>query len=198
MVKNIIGGKKSKNFARKNFISRGVRLSTTPEEIYAQVTKYLGNGMCHVMCADLQTRLCIIRGKFKGRGKRDNKVGVGVWVLVGLRSWASSDSNKINVCDLLEVYDETNKQQLKDKEVSINWGAFTTINTATNTKNDETETFLTFSNDTSKEEYDELMTQKLPPDLDAINDDTGELSSSVLGFSTIDEESDSDVDIDDI
>ena len=200
MVKST-GGKKTKSMARKNVhhvTSRAVRFSKDPAEIYGQVTKYLGSGRCYVMCSDVTTRMCIIRGKFKGRGKRDNKVESGTWVLVGLRTWASQDSGKMNECDLLEVYGESDKQQLRDKEVSINWNIFTTLNTETNKNNDETDDYLTFSNNASREEYDALMTQRLPPGMDTKQELNSEHPVVIdrLNFTIEESDEDSDVDID--
>ena len=133
MVKNTTGGSKTKGQARKliNTDSKGankmLRLSTDPCEVYAQVTKNLGNGMCHVLCIDGKTRLCHIRGKFRGRGKRDNMVGLGSWILVGLREWEAErddSSKKLENCDLLEVYNDHDKEKLKSMVPHINWSHF--------------------------------------------------------------------------
>ena len=129
MVKNTTGGSKAKGQARK-FVSggkqaRALRVSTDECEVYAQVTKYLGNSMCDVICVDGITRLCQIRGKFRGRGKRDNLVSVGSWLLVGLREWATEKKDKKESCDLLEVYSETDKENLKNIK-TVNWSVFIT------------------------------------------------------------------------
>jgi translation initiation factor 1A len=132
MVKNITGGSNHKKFGRKytNSAARSnnrLRVSEDEGELYAIVTKMLGNGMFHCLCIDGITRLGHIRGKFSGRGKRDNMVEVGKWVLVGLREWDITDdkmplskSAKIQKSDLLEVYSETDKVRLKET-VSENW-----------------------------------------------------------------------------
>ena len=52
-----------------------------------------------------------MRQKFKGRGKRDNTVNPGGWVLVGVREFESCAKPKH---DLLEVYTDTEKQKLKN------------------------------------------------------------------------------------
>ena len=109
MVKNT-GGNKTKGQARK-FASSGpksdaLRVSEDECEVYGIVDVYLGNNMCQVLCIDNVTRLCHIRGKFRGRGKRDNTVSKGSWILVGLREWdiqKIEKSKKIQECDLLEV-----------------------------------------------------------------------------------------------
>ena len=126
MVKNTTGGNKSKGQARKfiNAVPKsGLRLSSDELELYARVTKNLGNGMCHVICIDGETRLCHIRGKFRGRGKKNNLVGLDTILLVGLREWeqgSSKKEGKIQNCDLLEVYNDSDKQRLMDS-VSVNW-----------------------------------------------------------------------------
>jgi len=123
MVKNTKGGGNIKKLARKFIVgnsggNRAVREVNDPDESYAAVTKIFGNGMCEVICNDGITRLCIIRRNFRGRGKRDNAVVVGVWVMVGIRSWESVIANKSQKCDLLEVYTEIEKTKLK-KNTSI-------------------------------------------------------------------------------
>ena len=90
MVKNTHGGSGHKKFARKHTSgakSNKLRISEDEGEIYAIVTKMLGNGMFHCHCIDGTIRLGHIRGKFTGRGKRDNLVESGKWLLIGLREW---------------------------------------------------------------------------------------------------------------
>ena len=124
MVKNTTGGSKAKGQARKfvndkSKISRFLRVVQEDGEIYAKVEKLLGNGMCHVLCLDKVTRLCFIRGKFRGRGKKDNLLIPGTWILVGLREWennsitSSTDGKPTQKCDLLEVYSDLDKERLK-------------------------------------------------------------------------------------
>jgi len=121
MVKNTKGGSGHKAQARKyentgkvsNFKTR---FSEDEFEYYAQVTAILGNGMCHVMCKDGKKRLCIIRGKFRGRGKRDNTLSNGKWVLVGGRDFEAEktgEGKNLEKCDLLEVYSDLDKERLK-------------------------------------------------------------------------------------
>lgn len=126
MGKNIHGGAGHKKFARKYASApknnNKLRVSEDEGELYAIVTKMLGNNMFHCYCIDGKTRLGHIRGKFTGRGKRDNMVEGGKWVLVGLREWdkPSSVKDKMQQCDLLEVYTDTDKHRLKES-VSQNW-----------------------------------------------------------------------------
>jgi len=130
MVKNA-GGNKTKGQARK-FASGGgkndkLRISEDECEVYAMVEKMLGNGMCHVLCDDGMTRLCHIRGKFRGRGKRDNNVENGSWLLVGLREWdlEKKDETKMQNCDLLEVYQDRDRNELKTTVKNVKWRLFT-------------------------------------------------------------------------
>jgi len=133
MVKNTHGGSGHKKFARKFTSgpkSNKLRISEDEGEIYAIVTKLLGNGMFHCHCLDNTMRLGHIRGKFSGRGKRDNLVEGGKWVLIGLREWdvpsgktgvsLTKAKDKMQQCDLLEVYSDSDKQRLKET-VSENW-----------------------------------------------------------------------------
>ena len=136
MVKNTQGGNKHKKFARKANDAAAknnrLRISEDAGEIYAVVTKLLGNGMFHCHCLDNIVRLGHIRGKFSGKGKRDNFVEGGKWVLIGLREWdISKEENakkttttmvkeKIQQCDLLEVYTDTDKLRLRDT-IFHNW-----------------------------------------------------------------------------
>ena len=118
MVKNVTGGNKMKGQARKNSTSSRqvtkLRVVEEEGEVYAQVSAMLGNGMCHVDTEDYKL-LCIIRGKFRGRGKRDNLLKKGTWVLVGLREWDGTGDHgaKMQKCDLLEVYTDHDKDRLK-------------------------------------------------------------------------------------
>jgi wobble nucleotide-excising tRNase len=83
--------------------------------------------MCHVLCHDGVTRLCHIRGKFRGRGKRDNTVENGAWLLVGLREWDldKKDETKMQNCDLLEVYKDRDRNELKSTVKNVKWRLFT-------------------------------------------------------------------------
>ena len=95
MVKNVTGGNKSKGFARKNFAKKenGLKISEDDAELYAQVTKIYGGPMCQVITLEGVEMMCHIRGKFRGRGKRDNFIGIGTWLLVGKREWESEPTN---------------------------------------------------------------------------------------------------------
>jgi translation initiation factor IF-1 len=131
MVKNVKGGSSHKSQARK-FTSSGAsgfesKTRFAEEyEMYAQVVALLGNNMVHVQCSDLKKRLCIIRGKFRGRHKRDNTITNGSWVLVGIRDYVSepdiystTTSKSLEKCDLLEIYSEKDKERLKEFDINL-------------------------------------------------------------------------------
>ena len=124
MVKNKVGGNKAKKFARKNMSAsmqqRKLRLVQNKDEIYGIVNKMVGNGQVIVMCIDGIERLCFIRNKFSGRNKQSNLVSPGSWVIIGKRSWESVKENKLEKCDLLEIYTDNEKHTLVN-ECNINF-----------------------------------------------------------------------------
>lgn len=150
MVKNNAGGNKAKKFASKslNTSNRVTRFAVEKEEIYAIVTKLMGNNYCEVLCIDGKKRLCVIRGKFLGKGKRDNILCKDKWVLIGLRSWQIShrDNNK-EKCDLLEVYNDFDKEKLI-KNCNEDFKIFFSINNETN----EDSTLIQFSENNNEEQ----------------------------------------------
>ena len=127
MVKNVSGGNKAKGFARKSFAKKDspLRVSEDELEVYAQVTKVHGGAMCQVATLDGTDLLCHIRGKFRGRGKRDNFIGNGTWLLVGLRNWEKEPApGKLLNCDVIEVYNDADKIRLKNNITTENWTPF--------------------------------------------------------------------------
>ena len=113
MVKNLKGGSKGKKMGRKFMtapVDKRIRLAEEEGEIYGVVTKLLGNGMFYVNDPDGKERLVVMRNKFRGRGKRDNSVVQGGWVLVGEREFESCVKPKH---DLLEVYNDVEKHKMK-------------------------------------------------------------------------------------
>ena len=142
MVKNDAGGNKGKGLARKHVnaakcgSSKQLRVATDAAERYATVSKMLGNGMCYVRLlssgnGNSGDKLCIIRNKFKGRGKRDNILDSGSWVLVGMRDWAS----KQDTCDLLEVYNDGERDRLLKNEPCFKGVAESNTTAAASTSN---------------------------------------------------------------
>lgn len=164
MVKNE-GGNKAKGQGRKYVVAdkqqKSLRAADSEYEKYAQVTKNCGNGMVDVDCIDNVSRLCHIRGKFRGRGKKDNFVGVGSWLLVGLRDYESGGSKtKKQNCDLLEVYNDFDKERLK-MSVNLDWSAFIArdnIMTNQDKKSADYSGELVFGNEKSTD-YDKLITK---------------------------------------
>lgn len=146
MVKNTFGGNKHKSQARKFTnvkSSNKLRIAEEEGEIYAVVTNMLGNGMFYAYGIDQTKRLGHIRGKFSGRGKRDNIVELGKWVLLGEREWdinKEKNENQIIKCDLLEVYNNLDKERLKDT-VSEKWSILISQDPQQKTKADKDELF---------------------------------------------------------
>ena len=121
MVKNVNGGK-HKNQARKhlNNHEKKLRLKKEDGEMYACVTVKPGGNKLLVLCLDNITRLCTIPGKFS-KGRRDNAIEKGTWILVGLRSWETTKEREN--CDLLEVYNDNEKMKLQNT-INETWGLF--------------------------------------------------------------------------
>jgi initiation factor 1A len=126
MVKNKVGGNKAKKFARKNVNAsiqpRKLRFAQHEDEVYGIVNRMIGNGQVIVLCSDSKERLCFIRNKFSGRNKQSNLVTVGSWVIVGLRSWETTKSGKLEKCDLLEIYTDNEKHTLH-QQCNVNFDA---------------------------------------------------------------------------
>lgn len=137
MVKNNNGGNKAKGFARKNLVKRDTALRVANEkgEIYAQAVKVMGGSIASAIDINGNPLRANIRGKFRGRGKRDNFIAPGTWLLVGLHEWqadnSSSKLNEIRNCDILEVYNDNDKNRLKTSVTSINWSKFIMNDTKT-------------------------------------------------------------------
>ena len=121
------------------------RFSTSEEEIYACCTKVIGQGYFEVLCIDNINRLCIARKKFKGRSKRDNLITVGTKLLIGLRAYETKRENKLEKCDLLEVYKEHNYNKIVQHETKYDWSIFNDVGVIDkyNNKNDSNIIFTT-------------------------------------------------------
>jgi initiation factor 1A len=187
MVKNTNGGNKAKGFARKNLVksANALRVSHDEAEVYAQVTKVLGGAMCHVSDLEGTNMLCHIRGKFRGRGKRDNFIESGSWVLVGLREWEKEPTKgKLLNCDILEVYNDQDKERLKSTVTTINWNNFIANDNKKFLVSSETdESELVFSSEKT-EEYAAIIEMQM----------SEEVSTKLSAIAADDEE----VDVDDI
>ena len=161
MVKNTHGGNKHKSQARKftnTKASNKLRIAEEDGEIYAVVTNMLGNGMFYAHGIDDCKRLGHIRGKFSGRGKRDNNVEIGKWVLLGEREWdiskaTTTDINSskiIKKCDLLEVYNELDKERLKES-VAEKWSILISQDTKASTESSKKDELFDFTNEKDEE-----------------------------------------------
>jgi hypothetical protein len=73
-------------------------------EVVAILEKNMGNGILQVK-APSGILMCHVRKKF---GKERTPLKVGVWLLVGLRSFET----KKNQCDLLEIYSDAEVARL--------------------------------------------------------------------------------------
>ena len=155
MVKNTTGGNKSKKQARSNSSApqQNIRKAKEEGEMYAAVTKIFGGPNCQVMCNDGVSRSCIIRNKFKNRGKRENNISVGSWILVGIRDWEVR-SNGTQKCDLLEVYSHSEKDKLKQIEV-CDFKNLNSVSDSIKDSNHKGEEQLEFSS--SVNAYDEII-----------------------------------------
>jgi initiation factor 1A len=129
MVKNSKGGNKGKKMGRKHLedgatFGGALRIRKEEGELYAVVVKVYGGANSEVFCEDGKTRMCIIRNKFRGRGMRGNEIKSGVWVMVGMREWEGEIAGKLQKCDLLEVYSESDKKRLIS-DYPGGWGELT-------------------------------------------------------------------------
>jgi len=186
MVKNTKGGSGHKSQARKFVASKSsnrTRLSNDESELYAFVVTKSGGDNMVVMCQDEKERRCVIRGKFRSsRGKRDNFISKGSWILVGIRDWSSDNQ----VCDLLEVYNENDKTKLKTVN-GINWNKFVSHDLECNNVSTTEDESFQFANNTAEEdEYKQLVS------------DTNQKQLKLHSINEEDEEQAQDINIDDI
>jgi len=192
MVKNTKGGSGAKKFGRKfqnTGSSHALRYSTDPAEIYACCAKIYGGPNIEVKCVDGYDRLCIMRNKFRGRGKRDNVISVGTWLLIGLREFESVKEGKKQTCDLLEVYRDSDKAKLQQHEVNTNWRILKEIkNISENIKEHEDGDDLFEFTDKNTNEIEDLIK----------NTNTTMIKATLASATNEEEEDEEDVDIDDI
>lgn len=154
MVKNVSGGSKYKKMASKNFkISnqRNLRVSKEENEIYAIITKKLGGGHMLVLGIDGIEYMTHIGGKF-----RNERISLNDFILIGLREWQSS-SNKKNMTDLLEVYNENEKNKLI-KINNYNWNTLLKMDNSFVEKNEDD--CFDFANETEIN-YKELLENEI-------------------------------------
>jgi translation initiation factor IF-1 len=142
MVKNKVGGNRAKKQGRKHQAEsvtvRKVRFSEDNDEIYACCEKFLGGDQCLVKCIDNgKQRLCMIRKKFRGRHKTDNKIVIGTWLLVGKRNYQTFTKSGHEICDLLEVYRNDEIDSIKLHHPEKIWDIFKGIGNAFTNHNQE-------------------------------------------------------------
>ena len=188
MVKNTKGGKGHKKFGRKFTTNNGpqmTRISKHPDELYACCSKIYGPS-CDVLCLDGTTKLCIIRNKFKGRNKRDSKLVIGTWLLIGRREFETAKEGKKENCDLLEVYSENDKKFIQQHENDKPWSVFNSIKVSSEKDDEENELGIEFVDNSEMDYYEDL-----------INSNKSDI---ITGNNVGDDDSnnDSDLDIDDI
>lgn len=123
MVKNKKGGSGHKKMARKNvapkggYQSRKLRKPVEHGEMFARITAIHGGGHAGILCADGKTRTLVIRGKFRGRNKRDNTIKHNGIVLVALRSVTMGEvvsAKKKEKADLIYVYSLNQLDELRE------------------------------------------------------------------------------------
>lgn len=180
MVKNSTGGNKAKGFARKNLVKRDTALRVAREdgEIYAQAVKVMGGSIASAIDIDGNPLRAHIRGKFRGRGKRDNFIGPSTWLLVGLHDWQSDKikPGDLKDCDILEVYNETDKNRLKNSVTNVNWSKFIANDSKTIGATDGDigeEVGIEFA-DEAAQEYEQLIAQATAGASNTIITDDGE------------------------
>ena len=187
MVKNL-GGNKAKRQGRKHTqgdTNHTTRKAQSDDEVYSVVTKIYGNGRAEVYSMDGVSRMMIIRKKFKGRNKRDNTVLLNTWVLVGLRSWEVRRADDKENCDLLEVYNSGDVEELK-QSVDAPW----TVLTSASKSNDDSSGAVEDVN------FVDERTQKYEGLLDS--NQKGETVQESLDWLAEDGSEESDFDIDDL
>jgi initiation factor 1A len=164
MVRSESGGK-HKFRARKDAAPPTSNKLRVAEEgaLYAVVVKMLGDGACHVECSDGAKRLCHFRGKFSGKNKKQNEVSLNTWVMIGAREWESEKPGKLGNCDLMEVYSENHKKQLKTV-MGESWKKLAKHDASATAEAPGESIFKT----EAEEEYDQLMDKFVQDGSDAL------------------------------
>lgn len=172
MVRNVGGGNRSKAFARKNLVAkeRGLTTSSCEDELYVRVTKMSGGAICLASTLDGKEVQCHIRGKFRGRGKRDNFIQVGTWLLVGRRTWIASGDQ----CDVICVYDDHDKARLRNMVTSVNWATFVAYDGMHSGGTEDDNGLIDFSNEATHA----LLP---PPTIDPVSASTADIITTDTG-----------------
>jgi translation initiation factor 1A len=194
MVKNTKGGSGHKKMGSKNInnpkVNQSTRIATDECEYYGFVMNLLGGSNCHVMCQDGIKRLCVIRGIFRGgKGKRDSFITRGSWILVGIREWSTENktTEKLNKCDLLEVYNEQDKTKLKTIP-GIDWNLFINNDIASSSYSSSCkDDGIEFTYNVVEKEYQDL-----------VNSNSNSNSNNNISMTIKESTEELDIDIDDI
>ena len=117
MMKRKGNGKRRRAKGGRGVKYTGLRQKEEEGEMYAVVKAVLGGDTARVACQDGEERICIIRAKFRGRRRHQNRLSPGCWVLVGVRLWEGAASGK-RKCDLLCLYSPEEVSRLKKMETS--------------------------------------------------------------------------------
>ena len=108
-------GKRRQQGAKSGDSHGAMRTPRLDDEVFATATRMMGGAHVRVTCADGVERLCIIRNKFRGRGKFGNHVSVGSLLLIGRRAWSGARNGKLPICDMLCVYTTDEARTLKHR-----------------------------------------------------------------------------------
>jgi hypothetical protein len=135
--------------------------------------------MAHILTQNNKTMLLHIRNKFRGRGKRDNTIVMGTYVLAGERTFETIKSDKLSNCDLLEVYNVNEVDKLKKENPEVSWNLFKNIVNPL-TKNDDDNDDIIFDN--KDEEAENEILQEIVGDIEG---DTINLGDEDIDFDDI-------------
>jgi hypothetical protein len=161
MVKNIKGGSGSKSLSRKvvnsdNSKGSSVRKPESKLEFIAVVSKFFGN-TAEITDIEGNKFRCFIRGKFRGRGKRNSIIATGKIILAGFREFESTDSKNT---DLLTVYDNQEVQELLNiPALNINYLLLLNDNNSSNINNIDSNIEFTDTPDVEFTETNEINTK---------------------------------------
>lgn len=162
--KNTGGGKGHKRQASKhtNTVPTHTQLRVKDDpstQYYANVLQFYGGQHFKVKCDDGIERFCYMERKFcNARAKYDNLIKPDVWVLVAVDPsfTVSTSANKLPKCQLLEVYTDHDKINLK-KIQGISWHHLASTNSISScngqTSNDDDDFVFSMDDGTGSVEY---------------------------------------------
>jgi translation initiation factor IF-1 len=162
MVRNINGGNKAKSKARKDttevYDSTSIRLPENELEDLAYVNKCYGNGRFEITTTDGNKISCIVRGKHKGKHRRNNLVAPGSLILVGLREW----ENPRKTSDLITTYSPFEIDKIKTIP-GLNISQFPLDDVLGIANNNTSESNFIFTNNTDDRATNNIPVQKHTP-----------------------------------